>query len=86
MLYGTLCHYKARVVANGSTQVASIDVDETFSLVVKSSTIQIVLSLATSRHWSVYQLNVKNAFLHGDLSETVYMSQPPGFQNPTHPD
>ncbi|GKA90740.1 ribonuclease H-like domain-containing protein [Tanacetum coccineum] len=47
-----------------------VNVDETFSLVVKLGTIQTVLSLATSRHWPVHQLNVKNAFLHGDLSKT----------------
>ncbi|GJU01587.1 ribonuclease H-like domain-containing protein [Tanacetum coccineum] len=83
---GTLSRYKARHVANGSTQLEGIDVDETFSLVVKLSTIQTVLSLATSRHWPIYQLDIKNAFLHGDLSETVYMHQPPGFRDSVHPD
>ncbi|GJZ12041.1 ribonuclease H-like domain-containing protein [Tanacetum coccineum] len=83
---GTLSRYKARLVANGSTQLAGIDVDETFSLVVKPATIRTVLSLAISRHWPVHQLDVKNAFLHGSLSETVYMHQPPGFRDPQHPD
>nr|GEU84055.1 putative RNA-directed DNA polymerase, eukaryota, reverse transcriptase zinc-binding domain protein [Tanacetum cinerariifolium] len=73
---GTLSRYKARLVANGSTQLEVIDVNETFSPVVKPETIHTVLSLATSRHWSVHQLDVKNAILHGDLSETVYMHQP----------
>ncbi|GJS80079.1 ribonuclease H-like domain-containing protein [Tanacetum coccineum] len=82
----TLSRYKARLVANGNTQVAGIDVDETFSSVIKPGTIQTVLSLVISRHWPVHQLDVKNAFLHGDLSETVYMSQSPGFQDSTHPD
>ncbi|GJS11981.1 ribonuclease H-like domain-containing protein [Tanacetum coccineum] len=82
---GTLSRYKARLVVNGSTQLEGVDVDETFSPVVKPGTIQTVLSLATSRHWPIRQLDVKNAFLHGDLSETVYMHQPLGFWDSVHP-
>nr|GFC63582.1 ribonuclease H-like domain-containing protein [Tanacetum cinerariifolium] len=82
---GTLSRYKARLVANGSTQVEGVDVDETLSLVVKPSTIWIVLSLAISRHWRVHQFDVKYAFLHGDLAETIYMHQLPGFWDPEHP-
>ncbi|GJW11056.1 ribonuclease H-like domain-containing protein [Tanacetum coccineum] len=74
---GTLSRYKAHFVAHGSTQLEGVDVDESFSLVVKPGTIQTVLSLVASRHWLIHQLDVKNAFLHGDLSETVYMHQPP---------
>nr|GEV33847.1 ribonuclease H-like domain-containing protein [Tanacetum cinerariifolium] len=66
----TLSRYKARLVASDSTQLSGIDVDETFSLVVKPATISTVLSLAISRHWPVHVLDVKNAFLHGDLSDT----------------
>nr|GEV65027.1 ribonuclease H-like domain-containing protein [Tanacetum cinerariifolium] len=77
---------KARLVANGRTQLKGGDVDETFSLVVKSGTIQTVLNLAASRCWPIHQLDVKNAFLHDDLSETVYMHQPPGFRDYVHPD
>ncbi|GKB61987.1 ribonuclease H-like domain-containing protein [Tanacetum coccineum] len=77
--------YKPRLVANGSTQLKGVDVDETFSL-VKSGTIRIVLSLATSRHWLIHQLDVKNAFLHGDLSKTVYIHQSLGFRDYVHPD
>ncbi|GJR76117.1 ribonuclease H-like domain-containing protein, partial [Tanacetum coccineum] len=83
---GTLSRYKARLVANGSTQLEGIGVDETFSPVVKMGTIRTILSLATSRHWSIHQLDVKNSFLHGDLSETVYMHQPSGFRDSEHPD
>nr|GEU28996.1 ribonuclease H-like domain-containing protein [Tanacetum cinerariifolium] len=83
---GTLSRYKARLVANGSTHLEGVDVDETFSPVVKPGTIRIVLGLATSRHWPIHQLDVKNAFLHGGLSETVYMHQPPGFWDYVHPD
>ncbi|GJU86742.1 ribonuclease H-like domain-containing protein [Tanacetum coccineum] len=70
----TLSHYKACLVANGSTQVSSIDVDETFSLVVKPAIIQTVLSFATSRHWRVHQLDVKNAFLHEVLLQQIIAS------------
>ncbi|GJX88419.1 hybrid signal transduction histidine kinase M [Tanacetum coccineum] len=68
---GTLSRYKARLVANSSTQLSGIDVDETFSPVGKPCTIQTVLSLDTFRHCPVHQLDVKNAFLQGDLSEMV---------------
>ncbi|GJU70848.1 ribonuclease H-like domain-containing protein [Tanacetum coccineum] len=83
---GTLSRYKARLVANGSTQLEGVDVDETFSPVIKPGTIQTVLSLAASRHWPIHQLDVRNSFLHGDLSKTVYMNQPPGFRDFVHPD
>nr|GEU38913.1 ribonuclease H-like domain-containing protein [Tanacetum cinerariifolium] len=61
---GTLSRFIARLVANGSTQLEGVDVDETFSLVVKPGTIRTVLSLAASRHWSIHQLDVNNSFLH----------------------
>ncbi|GKA16999.1 ribonuclease H-like domain-containing protein, partial [Tanacetum coccineum] len=75
----TLSCYKACLVANGSSQQLGVDFDETFSPVVKPATICMVLSLAMSRQWPIHQLDVNNAFLNGDLYETVYMHQPPGF-------
>nr|GEV67318.1 hybrid signal transduction histidine kinase M [Tanacetum cinerariifolium] len=68
----TLSHYKARLVSNGSNQQHDVDFDDTFSLVVKSATIRTVLSLDVSRQWPIHQLDVKNALLNGDLSETRF--------------
>lgn len=83
---GCLARYKAHLVANGCSQQPRIDCDETFSLVVKSTAIRIILSIAISHSWHVHQLDVKNVFLHGHLQETVYMHQPPGFHSTSTPD
>ena len=83
---GSLDRYKARWVLRGFTQRPGVDFDETFSPVVKPATVRTVLSLAVSRDWPVHQLDVKNAFLHGTLQETVYCTQPSGFVDPTKPD
>jgi hypothetical protein len=76
---GSLDRYKARWILRGFTQRPSVDYDETFSPVVKFTTVCVVLSLALSWNWAIHQLDVKNAFLHGTLTETVYCSQPTGF-------
>ncbi|KAJ9548514.1 hypothetical protein OSB04_021057 [Centaurea solstitialis] len=73
-------------VAKGSRQQPGIDFKETFSPVVKSTTIRVVLSLVITQQWSLRQLDVQNAFLHGTLNEIVYMEQPPGFVDPQRPD
>nr|GEW35817.1 hybrid signal transduction histidine kinase M [Tanacetum cinerariifolium] len=75
----------ARLVANDSNQQHGVDFDETFSSVVKPATIRTILSLAVSRQWPIHQLDVKNAFLNSDLSETLYMYQPPGFVDSRYP-
>jgi hypothetical protein len=69
---GSLERRKARWVVRGFSQRAGVDFNQTFSLVVKPATIRTVLHLVTSRRWLVHQLNIKNAFLHGDLVERVY--------------
>jgi hypothetical protein len=78
---GTVDHLKARLVAKGFTQTYGFDYTETFSPVAKLNSIRIIISLAANLDWPLHQLDVKNAFLHGDLTETVYMTQPPGFES-----
>jgi hypothetical protein len=82
---GSFERYKARLVGNGSNRQTGVDCGETFSPVVKPATIRTVLSIAISKSWCLHQLDVKNAFLHGNLNETVYMYQPPGFRDSQHP-
>ena len=77
---GKLLKYKARLVVKGFGQKKGIDFDEIFSPVVKMSSIRVVLSLTASLDLELEQLDVKTAFLHGDLNEEIYMSQPEGFE------
>ena len=82
---GTIDRYKARLVAKDFTQLSGIDYKETYSPVIKATTIRLILALATMNKWQIKQLDVTNTFLHGNVTEELYMAQPQGYVNPTHP-
>lgn len=83
---GTFKCFRSRVVAKGYEQDEGIDFLETYSPVVQTATVRMVLHLAVTERWDIKQLDVKNAFLHGDLHESVYMIHPLGFEDKDHPD
>ena len=76
---GSIDRYKARLVAKGYAQKKGIDYDETFAPTSRMTTLRCVAALAAHRGWVVHQLDIKTAFLHGDLEEEVYVQQPHGF-------
>ncbi|GKE48122.1 putative ribonuclease H-like domain-containing protein, partial [Tanacetum coccineum] len=77
---------KARLVTQGYTQVEGIDYDEVFALVARIKVIRLFLTYALFKDFVVYQMHVKSAFLYGKIEEEVYVSQPPGFEDPYFPD
>jgi len=76
---GDIEKYKVRLVAKGFAQKYNVDYEETFALMEKMSTVRIIFSLSTAQGWKVFQLNVKSAFLNGDLDVKIFMNQPEGF-------
>lgn len=76
---GSINKYKARLDVKGYIQRHGVDYEEVFALVVRIETVRFILALAASNGWKVHHLDVKTAFLHGDLKELVYVSQPEGF-------
>ncbi|WJZ95941.1 hypothetical protein VitviT2T_014672 [Vitis vinifera] len=75
---GSVERYKARLVAKGFTQEYEIDYEETFAPVARISSVHALLVVAAARKWDLFQMDVKNVFLNGDLSEEVYMQPLPG--------
>ena len=76
---GEVDRLKAQLVAKGYTQIFGLDYCDIFSPVAKITTVRLFFAMAAMRHWLLHQLDIKNAFLHSDLEEEIYMEQPPRF-------
>jgi hypothetical protein len=79
--YGTIEWYKAHLVTKGYAQEYEIDYEETFAHVARIISVHSLLAIAAVHQWPLFQMDVKNAFLNGDLNEEVYMQTPPGYSN-----
>ncbi len=82
---GLIVRNKARLVAQGFTQVKGLDFDETFAHVARIEAIKLLLAFVASKGFKLYQMDVKSDFLNGFIQEEVYVKQPPGFENPDFP-
>lgn len=82
---GSIERKKVHPVTKGFLQKFGIDFVETFSPVVKAIIIRLVLTLAITNSWPIWQFDMQNAFLHGPLTETIYKAQPPGFSHSQFP-
>ncbi|GKC89065.1 retrovirus-related pol polyprotein from transposon TNT 1-94, partial [Tanacetum coccineum] len=82
---GDVLKNKARLVAKGYRQEEGIDLEESFAPVARIEAIRIFITNAASKNMTIYQMDVKTAFLNGELKEEVYVSQPEGFVDPDHP-
>ncbi|GKB56592.1 putative ribonuclease H-like domain-containing protein [Tanacetum coccineum] len=83
---GIMIRNKARLVAQGHRQEEGIDYEEVFAYVARIEAIRLFLAYASFMGFLVYQMDVKSAFLYGTIEEEVYVTQPPGFKDPDHPD
>lgn len=79
---GAILKYKARIVAQGFTQIEGVDYDETFAPVAKLTSLRVILALTAEHDLEVHQMDVKSAYLNGELKEEIYMEPPPGFSTP----
>ena len=82
---GNVVRNKARLVAQGFKQQEGIDFEETFAPVARLESIRMLLAYASYKGFTLFQMDVKSAFLNGFIEEEVFVHQPPGFVDPTYP-